>query len=186
MPTQDVSEAERIASLSEKQIDSLRLTFAHKSSKEIALMRGVTKFAIDAQIERAMRTLGASSRIEAARMVMRHAGAASDRIVYDPPGLAGVPSGPANPWMSDDPAASDEDRVAELPAPYLPPPERLAGLPRQRSWGNPDDLAPMMRAGLIAAVAFFLLSTVFTLLLMGERASDWVTENIPGSSQPNN
>ena len=73
--------------LSDYQRDCLRRTFRHQTSKEIARDLGKSKYAIDQAIERAVRTLGASSRIDAARALAAHEGT-SDRITGDPVHLA--------------------------------------------------------------------------------------------------
>ena len=76
--------------LSDYQRDCLRRTFRHQTSKEIARDLGKSKYAIDQAIERAVRTLGASSRIDAARALAEHEGA-SDRITGDPVHLVAPP-----------------------------------------------------------------------------------------------
>lgn len=78
--------------LSDYQRDCLRRTFRHQTSKEIARDLGRSKYAIDQAIERAVRVLGAASRIDAARALADHEGA-SDRIAGDPIGLAALPGG---------------------------------------------------------------------------------------------
>ena len=83
--------------LSDYQRDCLRRTFRHQTSKEIARDLGKSKFAIDQAIERAVRRLGASSRIDAARALADHEGA-SDRMTGDPVHLAAPPlSAPSRP-----------------------------------------------------------------------------------------
>lgn len=73
--------------LSEYQRECLRRTFRHQTSKEIARDLDRSKYAIDQAIERAVRILGATSRIEAAQALARYEGA-SDRIAGDPVDLA--------------------------------------------------------------------------------------------------
>lgn len=51
--------------------------------------------------------------------------------------------------------------------------------------GDPDEVRPLTRAGLILILAFLILAIVFTLLAMGERASDWARQNLPDYSQTN-
>lgn len=76
--------------LSDYQRDCLRKTFRHQTSKEIARDLGKSKYAIDQAIERAVRTLNASSRIDAARALAEYEGT-SDRITGDPVHLAVPP-----------------------------------------------------------------------------------------------
>ncbi|CAM3097120.1 hypothetical protein SPAN111604_03610 [Sphingomonas antarctica] len=76
--------------LSDYQRDCLRRTFRHQTSKEIARDLGKSKYAIDQAIERAVRTLGVTSRIDAARALAAHE-STSDRITGDPVHLAATP-----------------------------------------------------------------------------------------------
>ena len=69
------------AVLTQKQATTLRLAYCHLTSKEIARLRGVTRFAIDAQIERAMQQLGVATRIDAARWAMQHIPGPYERII---------------------------------------------------------------------------------------------------------
>jgi DNA-binding CsgD family transcriptional regulator len=83
-------ESDRAVKLTQAQCECLRLVFAHKSSKEIALELGKSPFAIDKRIERAIRTLGVENRIEAARLLDRHEKAGPyERFACEPADLAG-------------------------------------------------------------------------------------------------
>lgn len=78
-----------IEKLSAAQVETLRHVYAHQNSKEIARLMGVSPHTVDARIKAAIRILGVSTRIEAARVVND----ASDRstyqpLVYQPPELA--------------------------------------------------------------------------------------------------
>jgi DNA-binding CsgD family transcriptional regulator len=81
-----------IARLSAAQVDTLRHVLAHRSSKEIARIMGVSPHTVDERIRRAIRILGVSTRVEAARIV-----AASDTesayqpLIYQPPQLGPAP-----------------------------------------------------------------------------------------------
>lgn len=75
--------------LSAVQVETLRLVFEHRSSKEIARIMGVSPHTVDARIKGAIRQLGVSSRIEAARLVAESPEAASYQpLVYQSPVLA--------------------------------------------------------------------------------------------------
>lgn len=63
---------DRVEQLTEAQRECLRLVLTHHSSKEIAIIVGVSPSAVDKRIERAVQFLGASSRFAAARMVNDH------------------------------------------------------------------------------------------------------------------
>lgn len=61
--------ADPIAKLTDAQRAYLRLVLAHQTSKEIAQQFGISAHTVDKRIKEAMRILGVSSRIEAARML---------------------------------------------------------------------------------------------------------------------
>jgi DNA-binding CsgD family transcriptional regulator len=82
-----------IARLSAAQVDTLRHVLAHRSSKEIARIMGVSPHTVDERIRRAIRTLGVSTRVEAARIVAAsETEPAYQPLIYQPPQL-----GPAAP-----------------------------------------------------------------------------------------
>lgn len=60
---------DQIAKLTDSQCAYLRLVLAHQSSKEIAQAFGISAHTVDKRIKEAMRILGVSSRIEAARIL---------------------------------------------------------------------------------------------------------------------
>lgn len=69
-PTADApADPSAISRLTPGQRDCLRLVLAHYSSKEIAQKLGVGPSAVDKRIERAVETLGARSRFDAARLL---------------------------------------------------------------------------------------------------------------------
>jgi DNA-binding CsgD family transcriptional regulator len=74
--------------LSAAQVETLRHVFAHRSSKEIARIMGVSPHTVDERIRRAIRILGVSSRIEAARLIAASDDdAAYQSLIYQPPQL---------------------------------------------------------------------------------------------------
>jgi DNA-binding CsgD family transcriptional regulator len=81
-----------IEKLSAAQVETLRHVYAHQNSKEIARMMGVSPHTVDARIKAAIRILGVSTRIEAARIVHDASDpAAYQPLVYQPPELAYPP-----------------------------------------------------------------------------------------------
>jgi DNA-binding CsgD family transcriptional regulator len=60
---------DQIAKLTDNHRAYLRLVLAHRSSKEIAQAFGISAHTVDKRIKEAMRILGVSSRIEAARIL---------------------------------------------------------------------------------------------------------------------
>lgn len=65
----DIEQGPAIAKLSVAQIETLRLVYAHKNSKEIARIMGVSSHTVDERIRVAMRKLGVDSRTKAALAV---------------------------------------------------------------------------------------------------------------------
>lgn len=63
---------ERFARLSERQRIYLRQVFQHQTSKQIARRHGVSARAVDKQLRLATQIIGASNRVEAARLFAEH------------------------------------------------------------------------------------------------------------------
>ncbi|HYJ30068.1 MAG TPA: helix-turn-helix transcriptional regulator [Allosphingosinicella sp.] len=63
------------ANLSEGQRECLRMVLRHMSSKEIARALGISRHTVDQRLRLAMKTLGAASRVDAARAFAAHEGA---------------------------------------------------------------------------------------------------------------
>jgi DNA-binding CsgD family transcriptional regulator len=76
-----------IENLSAAQVETLRHVFAHRSSKEIARIMGVSPHTVDERVRRAIRTLGVASRIEAARIVESTADEPYQPLIYQAPQL---------------------------------------------------------------------------------------------------
>lgn len=160
------------------QIATLRFVYCGLSSKQIARLLGTSPHSIDARAARATKNLGLQERGDAARWVMANVPGPYERLIYELMAVAPRLPSVATP-MPDEPAMSEGHGVAEMPAAYFPPSTRLPGTVHFWSWGNPDDVSPLTRAWLIPAFAFLILAIVFTLLAMGERASEWADENLP-------
>ena len=110
---------DRLARLTEKQRQCLRLVYAHMSSKEIAQQLGLGPATVDQYVKTAIRILGVSDRRAAARMLAEHEG-----------GGALVPTGLI---------LQDEQAPFDATPPRLEPvlPLPLEGLrPTQVGWGK--------------------------------------------------
>lgn len=105
----------RIDHLTEAQKTCLRLVLKHHSSKEIAVILGVSPSAIDKRIERAIQILRVGSRFEAARALQRHEESAG--IAAAPLPIASALDG--DPRDGDEPAASREATGSTAPAPGI-------------------------------------------------------------------
>lgn len=80
--------------LTSEQVETLRLVYAHKGSKEIARIMGVSPHTVDQRMRRALKILGVSSRVDAARLLASH-GVFQDvtpyqSLRYQPDNLADV------------------------------------------------------------------------------------------------
>jgi DNA-binding CsgD family transcriptional regulator len=146
-------DADRLARLTEKQRECLRLVSRHKSSKMIAPLLGITPEAVDQRLKTAVRLLGVASRYEAALLLAEHEGDATyQRTVYDAPDLAAsaVP-GTVGASAGDRGDRLEEERAAyEPPAPIQPRSSRLP-LPMER--GRRNDLDLWQRLAWVVAIA---------------------------------
>jgi DNA-binding CsgD family transcriptional regulator len=96
--------------LSAAQVETLRHVFAHRSSKEIARIMGVSPHTVDERIRRAIRILGVSSRIDAARLVAERGDQSPYQpLIYQAPQLGpverdpqktSIPAGAASGFLS--------------------------------------------------------------------------------------
>jgi DNA-binding CsgD family transcriptional regulator len=76
--------ADRVARLTEGQLDCLRLVDQHLSSKEIAVEIGISPHTVDQRIRQALATLGVARRAQAARLVAQHS-EPYQRLIHQPP-----------------------------------------------------------------------------------------------------
>lgn len=82
--------AERVAKLTQGQLDCLRLVAQHLSSKEIAVELGISPHTVDQRIRQALHVLGVDRRSQAARMVTQHEDP-YQRLIHQPPHIEGLP-----------------------------------------------------------------------------------------------
>ena len=81
----DIEQGQVLSKLSVAQIDTLRLVYAHKNSKEIARIMDVSSHTVDERIRVAMRKLGVDSRTKAALIVANEiAPTAYQPLMYQP------------------------------------------------------------------------------------------------------
>jgi len=81
---------QRLARLTDKQRECLRLVYAHMSSKEIAPLLGVEPGTVDQYVKAAMRILGVCDRRAAARMLAEQEDRIVQPLVYQPLDIAVV------------------------------------------------------------------------------------------------
>ena len=132
-----------LAKVTEGQRACLRMVLQHKSSKEIGRALGISSHTVDQRLKQAMKHLGASSRVEAARR------------------LAALEDGPEYQSLACQPP---DIEAGGVPPPSLPTREQAADpVPpsRKRETGN----ASLQRIGWIVAIAAgvaVLLAALFT------------------------
>ena len=80
--------AERVARLSQGQLDALLLVDQHLSSKEIAVELGISPHTVDQRIRGALQVLGVDRRAQAARMVSQVHGP-YQRLIHQMPHIVG-------------------------------------------------------------------------------------------------
>lgn len=149
-------DANRLARLTEKQRECLRLVSRHQSSKMMAPLLGITPEAVDQRLKTAVRLLGVASRYEAALLLAEHEGGPTyQRTVYDAPDLAG-PAASGTVSASEGDRRSEGDRLEEERAVYEPPAPiqpRSSRLPLPMERGRRNDLGLWQRLAWVVAIA---------------------------------
>jgi len=84
----ELEAAERVAKLTQGQLDCLRLVAQHLSSKEIAVELGISPHTVDQRIRQALHVLGVDRRAQAARMVVQQEDP-YQRLIHQPPHIEG-------------------------------------------------------------------------------------------------
>lgn len=154
-----------LSRLSEGQRQCLRLVLAHKSSKDIARELGISSHTVDQRIKLAMRTLGATTRVEAAQ---RHAQleAGYQPLVYQSPDIArtrqpGTTGASADAGALAD-AVAEQRAVFEVDAPLfraLPAPVPVKGR-------SPSEIGTSQRIGWIVVI-MLAIALVFGVFVAG-------------------
>jgi DNA-binding CsgD family transcriptional regulator len=161
--------AEGLDRLTEKQRECLRLVYAHKETKEIARLLGLSPDGVNQRIKTAMNTLGVARRRDAAQLVAEAEGLGT----YPP--LVHGPRDIAAPHQSATIAASTEDErqaghsggsMREGQAAFVAPALQRPSLPLPILGGRPNDLGALQRLGWIFAV-MLLIAFTFGVFLAG-------------------
>jgi DNA-binding CsgD family transcriptional regulator len=128
-PPHDDPVAERVARLSQGQLDCLRLVDQHLSSKEIAAELGISPHTVDQRIRQALATLGVERRAQAARLVAQYSGP-YQRLIHQSPYIE-AEHPPVHPEAAVSLQIRHADRAGEVggagflteqrPAPFRPP-----------------------------------------------------------------
>ena len=166
-------EPDRLARLTDKQRECLRLVYAHLSSKEIAPRLRVEPGTVDQYIKAAIRILGVADRRAAARMLAEHEAKASQPLVYQPLDIASR-GDPAmfGPSTGGEPRATFSEAVREDRAMFnVHPTPSLDSLKLPLPIGKrkPSDLSPLVRLGWIFAL-LVLIALAFGVFVTGFEA----------------
>ena len=127
-----VMDADSLARVTEGQRACLRMVLRHMSSKDIARTLGISRHTVDQRLKLAMKTLGATSRVEAARTLAAMEGTDEyQRLTYQ---------------------ASDIESAGPRPSPHAPVREGGQGVDLQRiGW------IVAIAAGLVVGLAALLV-----------------------------
>lgn len=156
--------------LTDKQRECLRLVYAHKETKEIARILGLSPDGVNQRIKTAMNTLGVSRRRDAAQIVAEAEGLGTyPPLVHAPMDIAAAPE-PAmigapteGGWQS----GSSAGAMREEQAAYWPEPSsRGPALPLPIGRTRPDDLGLLGRLAWIAAITIGI-ALAFGALIAG-------------------
>jgi DNA-binding CsgD family transcriptional regulator len=170
-------DADRLARLTEKQRQCLRMVYLHMQSKEIAPVLGIEPGSVDQHIKDAMRILGVGSRRSAALILAEHEGlGATQPLVHQPLGIA-APAAPETMASSteDERQQSGDDLVGamrEEQSAYEAVPTLRPGkftLPLPIRGGRPSDLTPLQRLGWIIAI-ILVIALTFGVFVAGLEA----------------
>lgn len=166
----------RIDRLTEAQRACLRRVLQHQTSKDIARELGVSPHTVDQRLRVAARTLGVSSRVEAARVLARHEDDGSEvyqSLAYQSSAIdLDAPASLVAGATAGDHDASHDQAVQYLRErqltyqAFVPEPNRRIPLPLPISVGDENSFGGMERIGWIVAIAI-LSALSFGAILAG-------------------
>lgn len=159
--------------LTDGQRECLRLVHQHKTSKEIAILLGISKYTVDQRIERACHKLRVDGRGRAAVLLAEHdRSPATDRIVYEPVDLEAPPPPASTIELQAAVRSEAEPQVAQGQAGYNPYPGNTgslwqAAVPK----GNANDLTPAARIKWIVQLMVQIVIAILLLLVLAQALS---------------
>jgi DNA-binding CsgD family transcriptional regulator len=174
---------DRIERLTDKQRQCLRLVYAHKETKEIARILGLSPDGVTQRIKAAMRTLEVDKRRDAALILAEAEGlTAYPREVYPSRDIASAPEAPMLAPSTESGRhesgfvgrAMMEEQAVFTAAPPAWPRGVQVPLP---FWGSrPSDLSWFRRLGWIIGI-MFMVALVFGMFLAGLEALSRMTHS---------
>lgn len=146
--------------LTEPQREALRLVARGFESKEIARILGISPYAVDTRVTRAVRILGANGRKEAARQFAAFEETTYEPLVYEPPyaDISVLPghAEPETDWDRQQ-EADRENRVQEEMTLYVPP----TRIPRSiKGWPFPTVGRPHNDLGMVEIVIAVVIAAI--------------------------
>jgi DNA-binding CsgD family transcriptional regulator len=151
----EIEQGYPVATLSAAQIDTLRLVYAHKNSKEIARIMNVSSHTVDERIRTAMRKLGVDSRTKAAIIVAAHDEQLGyQSLIYQPSGV-----GPASQPEQTNRPHEEAPRSDPL---WMRPP-----FPTRRRPYNTDSLGARLLWPLLIAIATIMAFAALYAVMLG-------------------
>lgn len=168
-------ESDPVERLTEGQRECLRRVLRHMSSKEIARELGISSHTVDQRLRLAMQTLGASTRVDAARMLAAHEqpgpyqSGVYQPLYIAPAALPDADSRRGEEGQRDERGgeAEQDDAAGQTAEPPAPSPKVPLSLPIRG--GRRNDLGPWQRLGWIVAIAIGT-ALAFGALLAGLEA----------------
>jgi DNA-binding CsgD family transcriptional regulator len=151
----DSEQGSPLAKLSAVQIETLRLVYAHKNSKEIARVMGVSSHTVDERIRVAIRKLGVDSRTKAALIVASHSDPEAYQSLMYQLSVIGLPV---------------EQLQLERPQPELVRPDPLwmrPPFPTRRRPYNTDTLGARLLWPLLIAIATIMAFAALYAVMLG-------------------
>lgn len=149
MPDRETLPDERVALLSPKERECLRLVLENRSSKQIARQLGISQTSVDTHVRRARAKLGTQDRYEAARLVE-----AWERVAEHGAEAAG--RGPEPPSETQPEKTEPAPIVATIARPSLLPPIETLSFPQR--------LLMMVLGAIVAAFVFGLILSALAAL----------------------
>lgn len=155
----------KVARLTDKQRQCMRLVVMRKSSKEIARELSIAKPTVDQRIASARQILGARNRDEAA-LIFARATELYDRVIYDPPCVPKVPR-PVETYFSEE--RQSVGLTLEEPAiPFSGITEYQPRLSPDFGWSTSVDLSTNARLLIIVGLTVGILSIVLIALAVAQ------------------
>jgi DNA-binding CsgD family transcriptional regulator len=150
-----IEQGHPVTRLSAVQIETLRLVYAHKNSKEIARIMGVSSHTVDERIRTSIRKLGVDSRTKAAILVAE----TLDPNTYQP--LSYQPSVIGFETQFEQPSGLDPEDLQSTPI-WLRPP-----FPTKRRPHNTDSFGERLLWPVLIAMGTIMAFAALYAVMLG-------------------